>query len=196
MNCSHCGHDQTKVIDSRDWEQGIRRRRECLSCTQRFTTVEAIVLNELLVVKKDGTREEFDLSKILVGVRKACEKRPIPSGAIETMVAGIQQDAHKQGKTEIPTSVVGELVMDHLKKMDHIAYIRFASVYRSFTDVSDLKRELAALEAGWQKVDVPDGQMPLIPESKPSRQYSKTLRPHRRHSKSQQNNEKSRVLSN
>ena len=154
MNCSHCGHNQTKVIDSRDWEQGIRRRRECLSCMQRFTTVEGVVLNELLVVKKDGTREEFDLNKILIGLRKACEKRPIPSGAIETMGDSIEQAVHAQGKTEIPTSVVGELVMDYLKKMDHIAYIRFASVYRSFADVSDLKRELDALEAGWQKVDV------------------------------------------
>ena len=176
MNCPHCSHSQTKVVDSRDWEEGIRRRRHCLSCEQRFTTVEQAKLGGVLVVKKDGTRQDFNLDKVLSGIRKACEKRSIPSGAVEALADSVEQVISAQGKTELPTSAIGELVMERLRELDQIAYIRFASVYRAFEDVDDLKRELVALEAGWQRANVPDGQLALLPESKLAPERPKLLR--------------------
>jgi transcriptional repressor NrdR len=165
MNCPFCGHSETKVTDSRDWEEGIRRRRECLDCGRRFTTVERAELGGLVVVKKDGRREEFSREKIISGVRKACEKRPIPSGAIEALADEVESTVAALGKAEVPASVIGEQVMERMRDLDHIAYIRFASVYRAFADVEELKEELAALEAGWQRPGVPSEQMALLPEA-------------------------------
>src|SRR3989304_3710232 len=108
MNCPFCGHPETKVVDSRDWAEGIRRRRECLACGQRFTTVERAELGGLLVVKKDGRREEFSREKALAGVRKACEKRPIPSGAIEALADEVERAVYALGKAEVPTTYIGD----------------------------------------------------------------------------------------
>ena len=169
MNCPFCSHPDTKVTDSRPEVGAIRRRRECLEesggCGRRFSTLERVELAGVSLVKKDGARDEFDREKIITGVRKACEKRPIPSGAIEALADDVEKQVYAQAKAEIPSSFVGELVMERLRALDHIAYIRFASVYRAFADVEELEQELAALKAGWRRPDVPQDQMALLPES-------------------------------
>src|SRR3990170_6337490 len=126
MNCPFCGHPESKVADSRPDEAGIRRRRQCLACGRRFTTVERVELGGVAVLKKDGRREEFDRAKIIGGVRKACEKRPIPSGAIEALADDVEQAVFALNKAEVPSTYIGELVMERLKGLDPIAYIRFA----------------------------------------------------------------------
>ena len=162
MNCPYCGFEDSKVIDSRASEGGIRRRRQCFACGQRFSTIERTELGVLLVAKKDGRREEFSRDKILLGVRRACEKRPIPLGAIETLVDDVETRTHALGKAEVPTRFIGELVMERLRDLDDVAYIRFASVYRAFRDVEDLKEELAALERG-RTPATSSQQLPLLP---------------------------------
>jgi transcriptional repressor NrdR len=151
MNCPYCGHQDSKVIDSRDANDGIRRRRECLSCSQRFTTHEHLQPANFFVLKKDERREEFNPDKILNGIRKACEKRPLPTGAIEKLVEDIEAELYQTGKGEITSTAIGDMVVESLKNLDNIAYIRFASVYRPFTDITALKREIDTLlntEAG------------------------------------------------
>jgi transcriptional repressor NrdR len=162
MNCPYCGFEDSKVIDSRASEGGIRRRRQCLACGQRFSTIERTELGVLLVAKKDGRHEEFSRDKILLGVRKACEKRPIPLGAIEALVDDIEARVYALGKAEVPTRFIGELVMERLRDLDDVAYIRFASVYRAFRDVEDLKEELAALERAREPA-TSSQQLPLLP---------------------------------
>jgi len=162
MNCPYCGFEDSRVIDSRASEGGIRRRRQCLSCGQRFSTIERTELGVLLVAKKDGRREEFSRDKILLGVRRACEKRPIPLGAIEALVDDIEARVHALGKAEVPTRFIGELVMERLRELDDVAYIRFASVYRAFRDVEDLKEELASLERD-RTPATSSQQLPLLP---------------------------------
>jgi transcriptional repressor NrdR len=162
MNCPYCGFEDSKVIDSRASEGGIRRRRQCLACGQRFSTIERTELGVLMVAKKDGRREEFSREKILAGVRRACEKRPIPLGAIEALVDDVEERAHALGKAEVPTRFIGELVMERLRDLDEVAYIRFASVYRAFRDVEDLKEELAALERA-RTPATSSQQLPLLP---------------------------------
>ena len=165
MNCPFCDSPETRVTDSRpDTEAGIRRRRECLACGQRFSTIERVELGGVAVVKKDDRREEFDRAKIISGVRKACEKRPIPSGAVEALADEVEQAVSALNKAEVPSTTVGEMVMERLRALDHIAYIRFASVYRAFADVDELEQELAALKAGWRRPDVPPDQLALLPE--------------------------------
>src|SRR3989449_8580243 len=164
MNCPFCTEAETKVTDSRPEKDGIRRRRECLACGRRFTTLERVELGGVVLLKKDGRREAFDRSKVIAGVRKACEKRPIPSGAIEALADEIETAVYGLNRAEIPSSVVGELVMERLKALDHIAYIRFASVYRAFADVDELELELEALKAGWRRPDVPPDQLALMPD--------------------------------
>src|SRR3989449_7085370 len=164
MNCPFCSADDTRVTASRPDEDGIRRRRECLSCGRRFSTIERVELAGVVLLKKDGRREVFDRGKIVAGVRKACEKRPIPSGAIEALADEVEQAVYAMNKAEVPSSVVGELVMERLKALDHIAYIRFASVYRAFADVDELEQELEALKAGWRRPDVSPDQLALLPE--------------------------------
>ena len=163
MKCPYCGFEDSKVTDSRAMEGGIRRRRECLSCGQRFSTIERVELAGLLVVKKDGRREEFSRDKILTGIRKACEKRPIPLGTIEALAEEVEAQAYAQGKAEVPASAIGELVMARLRDLDDVAYIRFASVYRAFRDVDDLKEELATLEQARNATPASLGQLPLLP---------------------------------
>jgi len=159
MKCPHCGYHDSKVIDSRGVNDSVRRRRQCLDCGFRFTTHERVQAASLLIIKKDQRREEFNREKLAVGIRRACEKRPLPTGCVEKLVDEIETELHRLGRVEIPSSLVGELVMDRLRKLDHIAYIRFASVYRDFADITSLKREVDTLVAG---KDI-GSQLPLIP---------------------------------
>lgn len=159
MQCPFCGYTDSKVIDSRDVNETVRRRRECLSCGFRFTTHERIQTSNLVIIKKDKRREEFNREKLTTGIRKACEKRPLPTGAVEKLVDEVENELHRLGKAEIPSSAVGEIVMGKLKKLDHIAYIRFASVYRDFADITSLKQEVDTLIAA---KDVAS-QLPLLP---------------------------------
>ena len=164
MNCPYCGHSDSKVIDSRDANEGIRRRRQCLSCGSRFTTYERLQPASLFVIKKDRRREEFDRNKLLTGIRKACEKRPLPTGAVEKLVDDIEAELYRLGKPEILSAVIGDMVMERLKSLDYIAYIRFASVYREFTDITALKQEVdTLLGAG---AAIPAGQLPLLPDAR------------------------------
>jgi len=146
MECPYCHHIETKVTDSRDTGTlSIRRRRECLKCNKRFTTYEYIELTPIYVKKKDGRLEKFDRSKIKKGILKALEKRPIDSEKIEEIVVSIEEKIRRTGKEEIESKIIGEYVMNILKKVDHVAYIRFASVYRSFTDLSSFEKEVKNL---------------------------------------------------
>lgn len=140
MKCPYCQHEETKVIDSREAEEIVRRRRECLGCENRFTTHEIIESAPLYVIKKDNSRELFDREKVRRGIIKACEKRPIEIEKINEALDKIELKLKKNN--EISTNVIGEEVMRHLKRLDKVAYIRFASVYREFEDVSDFKKEL------------------------------------------------------
>ncbi len=159
MKCSYCGFADSKVIDSRAADDGVRRRRECLRCGERFTTYERLQLGDLLVVKRDSRREEFDREKLIAGLRPACHKRPIPAGVIEAIADDIEARLRADGRPEIPSSEVGEMVMARLRDQDEIAYIRFASVYRRFEHIDDVKREVEALET---RPPVPAPQLPLF----------------------------------
>jgi len=165
MKCPYCGSDQTRVLESRDADSGIRRRRQCEACGVRFTTYERIERDVLLVIKKDGRREPFDRVKILGGLRKACEKRPFPIGALEKLADDLEADLSRVGKAEIPSRLIGELVMERLAPLDQIAYIRFASVYREFKDLDTLRNEVDALAGGGElpRFSVVSTQPPLIP---------------------------------
>ena len=144
MRCPYCGHHDLKVVDSRDSEVGeaIRRRRECLSCGQRFTTYERIEAVPFYVIKKDGRREDFDPQKLVMGLRKATEKRDISQEKLRAIVDEIEADLRRSGRMEIPSQEIGEMVMDKLRDLDEVAYIRFASVYREFMDLQQVKREI------------------------------------------------------
>ncbi|MBQ0012420.1 MAG: transcriptional repressor NrdR [Clostridiales bacterium] len=144
MKCPFCGHLEDRVIDSRPAEDGssIRRRRECLSCSGRFTTYEKVELHPLLVIKKDGTREAYSQDKLMNGILKACEKRPVSSDQMTSMVEYIENQIQSTIKREISTIEIGELVMQQLKDIDEVAYVRFASVYRQFKDVNSFMEEL------------------------------------------------------
>lgn len=144
MRCPNC-KKESQVIDSREADNSIRRRRECLHCQQRFTTYERVEIPKLMVIKRDGRRESFSREKLIEGIRKACEKRPVCLTNIETLIHEIERELNDRGEAEIPSIMVGELVMKHLKNLDGIAYIRFASVYRQFTDIKALEREVKRL---------------------------------------------------
>ncbi|MCX6003901.1 MAG: transcriptional regulator NrdR [Chloroflexi bacterium] len=165
MKCPHCSYNDSKVLDSRDTEDGIRRRRQCLSCDGRFTTYERTQKSGLYVIKKDRRRELFDKSKLLNGIRKAFEKRPIASHVIEKLADDIEAELYHQGKQEVSSSVIGDMVMESLKNLDHIAYIRFASVYREFADITRLKQEVDTLAGIGGRVSPPSTQLPLLSES-------------------------------
>lgn len=147
MKCPSCGHPESKVLDSRPANEGvsIRRRRECLSCQKRFTTFETIECVSFMVIKKDKTRESFDRMKLLNGIVRACEKRPVTMQQMETAVSDIEQALQSSMRNEIPSTEIGELVMDKLKELDEVAYVRFASVYRQFKDISTFRDELNKL---------------------------------------------------
>ncbi len=144
MRCPYCSHKEDKVVDSRSTqeESAIRRRRECLKCGRRFTTYEYIEEVYLMVIKKDGRREPFDRKKILAGVIKACEKRPVSMEKMEEIVTQVERGIQKKSDREVPSSRIGELVMERLKALDDVAFVRFASVYRQFKDVGQFMVEL------------------------------------------------------
>ena len=145
MICPTCRKSETRVVDSRDDENVVRRRRECLGCKHRFTTYERMEAPRLFVVKKDGRREQYNRDKILNGLRRACEKRPVAEAQMEEIVAGLERELFARGENEVPATLVGEKLMEAIKSVDPVAYIRFASVYRSFRDVESFQAELAEL---------------------------------------------------
>jgi transcriptional repressor NrdR len=147
MKCPFCLHEDDKVIDSRSSNEGksVRRRRECLKCKKRFTTYEYVEEVPLMVIKKDGRREAFDRNKIISGILKACEKRPVSVEKVEALVDRVEKELQKSFDKEVKAGVIGELVMDHLHKLDEVAYVRFASVYRQFKDINQFMKELKDL---------------------------------------------------
>ncbi len=147
MNCPYCNAEDTKVIDSRPCENnGIRRRRQCIVCDKRFTTYERVEVVPLMVVKKDGVREEFDRGKIEKGILRACHKRPVSADTITRLTDEIENELMAGGEREIPSTAIGELVMQKLKATDDVAYVRFASVYREFKDVKTFVKEIEKLQ--------------------------------------------------
>ena len=149
MKCPYCGYSESKVIDSRpaDENSSIRRRRECLSCGKRFTTYETVERLPMVVVKKDGSRQSFDRRKVLGGMIRACEKRPVPLAELEKIAEEIEQDLQNSMEREISTEAIGEKVMERLRNVDQVAYVRFASVYRQFKDIDTFMAELNKLLA-------------------------------------------------
>ena len=149
MRCPYCGADESKVIDSRPTEDGekIRRRRECLSCKKRFTTYEIVETVPLMVIKKDRSREVFDRQKLLNGMLRACEKRPVPLETLERIVDEIETLLQNSLDREVPSTLIGTYAMDKLKKVDEVAYVRFASVYREFKDINTFMDELNKIKA-------------------------------------------------
>ncbi len=147
MKCPFCGFEESKVVDSRHSEDGgsIRRRRECLSCQKRFTTYETVESLPIVVVKRDNSRQPFDRNKILNGMLRACEKRPVPISSLEKAVDEIEQAVQNSLDREVSTEKIGEMVMDKLREMDEVAYVRFASVYRQFRDINTFMAELTKL---------------------------------------------------
>ncbi|MFC2040235.1 transcriptional regulator NrdR [Chloroflexota bacterium] len=190
MNCPYCDYYNSKVIDSRDVEAGIRRRRQCLRCNERFTTYERWQKGGLFVKKKDQRREEFSREKLLSGLHRACEKRPLPTGAVEKLSADIEAELFGLGKLEITTSFIGDMVMNKLKKIDYIAYIRFASVYRDFTDITDLKQEIDTLVSGVEDaalLAVSANQLPLMLDHDIGAGMTVRVKRKRRHPESEPN---------
>lgn len=148
MRCPYCAIEDSRVIDTREVGAEIRRRRECPACGRRFTTYERVAPAGVLVVKRDGRREEFDREKVLEGMRKACTKRAIPVQTLEEVATEVETAIYDLGGREVPSSLIGEMVMERLKALDEVAYVRFASVYRRFADVESLAREIEALRQG------------------------------------------------
>jgi len=146
MRCPYCGFSDSRVTDSRNVQNGIRRRRECLECLRRFTTYERIHSTAVMVTKRDNRREEFDREKLASGIRKACAKRPVPAHAIEKLVEEIEGEL--QGQGEVAASQIGEVVMEQLKNLDRVAYIRYASVYRDFQDIESFEEVVKDLREG------------------------------------------------
>ncbi len=148
MKCPYCGFGQDKVIDTREINDGlqVRRRRECLNCGKRFTTYEEIEMKPLIVIKKDGRREKFNREKIFTGIQKACEKRPISTEEIEKIIMEIEQELRQKFDREVPSKEIGKIIIKRLKKIDKVAYIRFASVYREFQDISEFKKEIEKIK--------------------------------------------------
>ena len=148
MKCMYCGHTDSKVIDSRPSDDGtaIRRRRECANCGKRFTTYETIETTPILVIKANGNRQAFDANKLKNGIIKSCEKRPVPMWKIDELVENIQKSIYNSLEQEISSKKLGEMVMEGLKEIDEVSYVRFASVYRSFKDISTFMKELEKLQ--------------------------------------------------
>ena len=165
MLCIQCGKDRTKVVDSRESRAGVRRRRECLSCGTRFTTLEKVQNRTLMVIKHDNRREEFQRAKLAASLTKACVKRPLPINAINKVIDDIESKLTESGKQEIRTELIGELVMSRLKKLDRVAYIRYASVYRDFSDIEKFKEEIEALLLPDESNKVTNAQLSFLGES-------------------------------
>ncbi len=154
MRCPFCSTDDTRVLDSRDSNEGavIRRRRECEACKRRFTTYERVDELNPLVIKKDGRREAFGRDKLLMGLKKACEKRPVSVEQLEEIITGIERKLQESGEKEIPSTMIGEEVMARLPALDEVAYVRFASVYRSFRDIAEFMDELKEILEGQERL--------------------------------------------
>ena len=164
MRCPHCGNPESRVTDSRDNGNEIRRRRECSECGARFTTYERVQHAALMVEKRDGRREEFSREKISSSIRLACVKRPLPTGSVEKLVDEIQSDLLRIGRAEVKASRVGEIAMERLKDLDPVAYLRYASVYRDFADLDMFLREIQAIETLEPETDQSSiSQLALIP---------------------------------
>ena len=161
MKCPFCASSNSRVIDTRDAEGGIRRRRECEDCGRRFTTYERVAPLRLMVIKQDGSRQPFDRDKILRGIQIACAKRPVDTEAIEELVSGIESELYHRGSREVTSREIGEMVMQNLRKLDEVAYIRFATIYRKFADVEDLADEIANLLERRQREAILKAQMRL-----------------------------------
>ena len=147
MHCLKCGYEESKVVDSRSIEEGnsIRRRRECLNCKNRFTTYEKVEISPIIIIKKSGVRQEYDRNKVLNGLIRACEKRPVSLEQIEKVVNNVELELANNLSREIPSTKIGELIIGYLKDIDEISYVRFASVYRQFKDLDEFKTELNKL---------------------------------------------------
>ena len=165
MKCPYCGHPESKVIDSRpaDENASIRRRRECLSCARRFTTYETVESLPIVVIKKDGSRQSFDKSKLINGMVRACDKRKVPLPVLEKIADEIEQELQSALEREITTEQVGEMVMKRLKDVDEVAYVRFASVYRQFKDIDTFIKELNKLLEGKQAIKCSESKFPAFP---------------------------------
>ncbi len=161
MHCPFCQNEDTRVVDSRELTESVRRRRECGGCGQRFTTYERAEPS-LLVVKKDGRREEFDSRKLFEGLRKACIKRPIATADLEKMGKDIQMELMKLGKVEVSSDIIGKLAMDHLRALDEVAFVRFASVYREFKDIESLLEEIEEYREWKRQSEILKHQLTLI----------------------------------
>ena len=147
MKCPHCGHEEDKVVDSRPSQDGnaVRRRRECLKCKERFTTYEYVEQSALTVIKSDNRREPFDRTKVLQGIKLACNKRPVSAKQMETMADHVEADVNALPRSQVTSKIIGELVMKQLRGVDEIAYVRFASVYRKFADKAEFLEEMKKL---------------------------------------------------
>ena len=145
MRCPYCAKEDSKVIDTRESDETIRRRRECLHCGRRFTTYERVAQTSLMVIKQDGRREAFDRQKLMRGILRACAKRPVSVEAIERVVDDIEMQLHASGRSEVASQRIGQMVMDRLRTLDDVAYVRFASVYRRFADLESLQVEIQRL---------------------------------------------------
>ncbi len=145
MRCPYCAKEESKVIDTRESEETIRRRRECLECGRRFTTYERVAQTGLMVIKQDARREAFDRQKLMSGILRACAKRPISMEQIEHIVDDIEMQLHAQTHSEVSSQIIGQMVMDRLRVLDDVAYVRFASVYRRFADLESLQLEIQRL---------------------------------------------------
>jgi transcriptional repressor NrdR len=161
MKCPFCASTNSRVIDTRSAEGGVRRRRECEDCGRRFTTYERVAPLRLRVIKQDGRREPFERDKILYGVQVACAKRPVSTDEIEEMVSGIESELYHRGSREVTSREIGEMVMQNLRRMDEVAYIRFATIYRRFADVEDLADEIESLLERRQREAILKAQMRL-----------------------------------
>ena len=161
MKCPFCGSSNSRVIDTRGAEGGIRRRRECEDCARRFTTYERVAPLRLMVIKQDGRREPFDRDKIVRGIQIACAKRPIHTEEIEELVSSIESELYHRGSREVTSREIGEMVMQNLRKLDEVAYIRFATIYRRFADVEDLADEIENLLERRQRESVLKAQIKM-----------------------------------
>jgi transcriptional repressor NrdR len=165
MRCPNCGAPDSRVTDSRDTGEEIRRRRECSACGVRFTTYERIQHAALVVAKRDGRREEFDRQKLLRSIRLACVKRPLPTGALDKLVEEIDSDLQRLGRSEVPASVIGDAALRRLREIDSVAYVRYASVYRDFDDLEGFVREIREYHSAdeEQQAAASSAQLELIP---------------------------------
>jgi transcriptional repressor NrdR len=167
MFCPYCNHGDSKVIDSRESADGIRRRRQCLGCERRFTTYERVQTRAMVVIKGDGRREEFSRDKLWASLTKACAKRPLPTGTLEKAAQDVESQVAELGRAEVSSRAIGEMVMEKLKGLDGVAYIRYASVYRDFRDVETFREEIDSLLEPVEPAGPPSNQLSFLDDDTP-----------------------------